>query len=280
MKIKILRILIFLLIALCIIIIVISNLLKQGNNEETGYNDEGVYQYMETKTKYEYNEFEIQNVTTETLIDRYFIPYKNNALYNVQKGYELLDEEYRTKRFGDLTTFDLYIEETAEELYNAKIQEYIINECDEYTQYICKDQYGNEYIFNAYGIAKYSVMLDTYTIPTQSFMEAYNEAKDEEKAALCLDRFLEAIENKDYKYAYSKIYSTFRTNNFSAQADFENYINQNWLNYDNIETVNVENQSGVYVCKLSIIDENNITAERTFMIQLGEETEYQVSFTI
>ena len=206
--------------------------------------------------------------------------FKNNALYNVQKGYELLDEEYRTKRFVDLTTFDAYIEVTAEELYNAKIQEYTINECDEYTQYICKDQYGNEYIFNAYGIAEYSVMLDTYTIPTPSFVEEYNKADDDEKAVLNLNRFLEAIENKDYRYAYSKIYSTFRNNNFPTQSDFENYINQNWLNYKNIETVEVENKSGVYVCKLKIEDENNVTTERTFMIQLGDDMEYQVSFEI
>lgn len=280
MKKNIIKLIIGLLILLLIctlIIIAINN--KNQDSDITSQNDM-IQQYYEPKERYEYNEFEIQTVSVETLLDRYFIPYKNNALYNVQKGYELLDEEYRTKRFGDLATFDAYIEVTAEELYNSKIQEYTINECDEYTQYVCKDQYGNQYIFNSYGIAEYSVMLDTYTIPTESFIEAYNEADDEEKAALNLNRFLEAIENKDYKYAYAKIYSTFRNNNFPTQLDFENYINQNWLNYKNIETVEVENKSGVYVCKLSIKDENDITTERTFMIQLEQGTEYQVSFTI
>ena len=277
---KMLRILIILLILLTICILAIISVSNKENNNDMLDVEVGRQEYFEPKEKYEYNEFEIQSISVETLLDRYFIPYKNNALYNVQKGYELLDEEYRTKKFGDLATFDAYIEVTAEELYNAKIQEYTINESDEYTQYICKDQYGNDYIFNAYGIAQYTVMLDTYTIPTESFIEEYNKAKDEEKAALNLNRFLEAIEDKDYKYAYGKIYSTFRNNNFPMQADFENYINQNWLNYKNIETVEVENQSGVYICKLSIIDENDITTERTFMIQLMEDTEYQISFTI
>jgi len=280
MKKNIIKIIIGLLILLLICTLIIIFVSNSDNDNNIVSQNDMMQQYYKPKERYEYNEFEIQTVTVETLIDRYFIPYKNNALYNVQKGYELLDEEYRTRRFGDLTTFDLYIEATAEELYNAKIQEYTVNKSDEYTQYVCKDQYGNHYIFNSYGIAQYTVMLDTYTIPTLNFINTYNEAKDEEKAALNLNRFLDAIENKDYKYAYSKLYGTFRNNNFPTQADFENYININWLNYENIETVNVENQSGVYVCKLSIIDENNITTERTCMIQLGKGTEYLISFTI
>lgn len=279
MKKTIIKIIIGLLILLLICTIAIITINK---NEES--NIEPQYEmsqpYYEPKERYEYNEFKMQSVSIETLLSRYFVYYKNNALFNVEKCYELLDEEYKVKRFGDLATFDVYIKSKAEELYTAKIQEYTINETDNYTQYVCKDQYGNYYIFNAYGIGIYTVMLDTYTIPTESFIEAYNEAKEEEKAGLNLNRFLEAIENKDYRYAYSKLYSTFRTSNFPTQADFENYLNQNWLEYENIETANIENQSGVYICKLNIIDENNIETERAFMIQLGTGTEYQISFTI
>lgn len=282
MKKRVIKLLIVLLILLLICIIIIMNINSKEKEQNNIIITQGnsAQEYYEPKERYEYNEFEIQNVTVETLIDRYFIPYKNNALYNVEAGYELLDEEYRTNRFGNLNEFDSYIELTAEELYNAKIQEYTINKCDTYTQYICKDQYENEYVFTAYGIAKYTVMLDTYTVPTQNFIQEYNEANNEKKAAVNLKKFLEAIKNKDYKYSYKKLYDTFRNNNFPTQADFENYISKNWFKYNNIETVNVENQSGVYTCKLNILNDNNEQVERTFMIQLKEDTEYQISFTM
>ena len=127
---------------------------------------------------------------------------------------------------------------------------------------------------------EYTLSLDDYTVNTPSFVEEYNKVSDEKKALMNLNRFLEALENKDYKYAYSKLYSTFRNNNFATQSDFENYMTQSWLEYENIETATAENQGGVHVCRLKILSANNEYIERTFMIQLTSGTDYLVSFEI
>lgn len=268
-------------VVLIIALVIIMNIVKKDSSN-TAIEEERQYipEDFVIKDRYEYNEFQYASISTERLLQIYLNEYIYQCLYDTEAAFNLLDEEYKEKRFGTYDAYLEYINAERNNIINAKIQTFSTYEYDNGREYIIEDQFGRIYVFEAEAVMEYKVMLDTYTVPTQSFIAEYEKADNEKKAALNLNKFLEAIENKDYKYAYSKLYEAFRNNNFKTQEEFENYVNQNWLNYNNIETVNVENQSGVYACTLSIIDENNLEIEKIFMIQLVGESDYQVSFTI
>jgi len=268
-------------VVLIIALVIIMSIVKNDNNNTEIQEDRQIFpENIVIKDRYEYNEFQYSSISTEQLLLIYLNKYRNDCLYDTEAAFNSLDEEYKEKRFGTYDAYVEYLNAERDNIMDAKIQTFSTYEYDNGKEYIIKDQFGRIYVFEVAAVMEYKVMLDTYTVPTQSFIAEYEKVDDEKKAALNLNKFLEAIKNQDYKYAYSKLYTTFRNNNFVTQLDFENYINQNWLNYDNIETVNVENQAGVYTCKLSIIDENGVETERTFMMQLVGEADYQVSFTI
>jgi len=280
---RILGLILITCILLLIIILIASNILKKENinlnsNDEVRQNLENLN--VEVKDYYDYNEFKYNNISTDNLLRMYLVDYKNECLENPQNAYEKLNKEYREKKFETLSSYIQYINENKEQIIGAKVEKFKVNNYDTYNEYIIEDQYGNYYIFNVTAVMEYTVMLDNYTVAGESFKEEYNKLDNEEKAVMNLKRFLIAIEDRDYKYAYSKLYSTFKTNNFPTQIDFENYIQQNIIKDEDIQNVQVENQSGIYICKLSIVDENKVETKRNFMIQLAENTEYQISFEI
>ena len=44
------------------------------------------------------------------MIEDILVNYKNAVLYNREEGYNLLDKDYREKRFGNYNTFSKYVE--------------------------------------------------------------------------------------------------------------------------------------------------------------------------
>lgn len=270
------------LIALTLLIILIKNPNKNENKSDINnyLMGEGDYDNTIIKEHYEYNEFNYQSISTEQLLQIYLNDYRNNCLTNAQVAYELLNEEYRKIKFPTLNEYIKYLSEKKEEIKQAKLNKYSINNYSEFKEYIIQDQFGNYYIFNVTAVMEYTICLDTYTVPTTEFIEKYNKASNEKKAGMNLNRFLESIKEKDYNYAYGKLAEEFKSSNFETQAKFENYINKNWLEYENIETVNVKNQVGIYECIVKFKNINSNYEENTFIIQLEGSTDYKVAFTM
>lgn len=272
--------LIIFLIILCFIFIIIAMVLINNIKQDSpNIVDKEERQYIEdtvtVKEKYEYNEFSYSNIYTEQLLQMYLLDYKSNCLDNPENAYKLLNKEYREKKFENLDSYLQYINKNKEEIAGAKVNKFTVNNFDNFKEYIIQDQFGNYYIFYVTAVMEYTVMLDNYTVASESFKQEYNKVDSEEKALMNLNRFLEAIENQDYEYAYNKLYSTFKGSNFPTQLDFENYINQDWINYDNIEKVNIEKQSEIYVCTV-----NTGQNEKKFLLKLENDAEYLISFTI
>jgi len=230
-----------------------------------------------------YNQLEYQEINDETISKEYFSLYKNNLIFNVEYLYSLLNEEYRKEKFNNnLQLFKEYINENYTNLSRAILSQYKVNKYDDYTQYICIDQNGNYYIFNETAVMKYTVMLDNYTVDLPEYVEKYKKVSNKRKTAYNIKKFIMAINDKSYYYAYNLLNEDFKNNYFNTQEKFEKYIKNNFYE-DNEVTLKVyKEDSGLYTYTAEIKNKNNLeeSKNKTFIVSLGEETNFELSFNI
>lgn len=269
------------LVCLLIVVVVINS--KKQTASNSGIVDEPILpntKYNGTKQKYECNEFEILNVSTGDLLSTYFNKYKDDIFADLEKAYNTLDEEYRLKKFGSIDNYKTYLQERYQEIALSKIVSYKIGDKnDEYTQYVCIDNNGNYYIFKETAIMQYTVMLDAYTIDLPKFLEKYNNGTAQQKVALNIEKFVQAINDKSYNYAYNCLADSFKNNYFRTQEEFETYVKSNFYESNTITYNSFETQGELYTYSVTITNkETNEQKTKTFIMQLGEGTEFVLSF--
>ena len=232
----------------------------------------------------EFNIYEDVQINYEYLCKEYLQTYKKLILAMPELAYEYLDDEYRETRFGSYEDFTEYITENYDNLYTLTLSEYDVETYDNYKEYICKDAKGNMYIFiETDEIMNFVAQLDDYTIETADFIEAYNSATDEEKVQTNIDKFFKMINTKDYVSAYKLLNDTFKENNFATIDEFKEYVQNNFFENTTITTVNELTESGTYyICTVTTTNTSDTseTMEETFIVSLGEDTDFEMSFTI
>ena len=72
---------------------------------------------------------------TATKIERYYDYYIDLVQYDAREAYELLDENYREKRFGNLENYLNYIKEYKNIIINDKLQKYTAKYFEDEDQY-------------------------------------------------------------------------------------------------------------------------------------------------
>ena len=126
---------------------------------------------------------------------------------------------------------------------------------------------------------EYTLILDTYTIDLPEFLEKYNNSTDQQKVALNIDKFMQAINAKDYKYAYNCLADSFKNNYFKTQEEFENYAKENFYSSNNVEYNEFDTQGDVYTYSVILTDkETSEQKNKTFIVKLEEGTEFVLSF--
>lgn len=123
---------------------------------------------------------------------------------------------------------------------------------------------------------QYSVYLDDYTILIANDLDKYNSSTNKQKATINVKRFLKAINEEDYVYAYSKFSEGFKENYFKELKTFENYTKKRWIDYNNIKNVTVKEESDIYICEVK----TNSEITMKFNVRLLEGQEYQISFKV
>ena len=229
------------------------------------------------------NTFVFYEITDGQVASKYFQEFKTNMLSNQEKAYNLLDEEYRNKKYGSLDNFKEYINQNKQSIQLAQINEYQTVQQENYVQYVCKTLDGKYWIINETSPRNYNVILDTYTVDLPEFTEKYNEANEAEKVVLNIGRVFSAINDGDYRYAYSKLDNTFKQNNFPTQADFEKYVKEKFYANNELTYNNYQTSGGLYIYNVSIKDKNNAGAQtitKNFIMQLGEGTDFLMSFNV
>lgn len=266
--------------------------INDNNNQSTSYRkDSGAKadykQLSETKqsgqiNKNNHNDFTIQAVTEEKLLSKYLEDYQYNAINHIEDAYNSLDKEYREKRFDNLKKYEEYLNDRQEIIKNIKLSKYQINKYENYEQYICIDLNDNYYIFNKFSNMKYSILLDTYTTNLPQFIERYNTASEGEKVGLNIEKFINALNEKDYQFSYNVLDETFKANNMPNLNEFENYVRNNFFEKNSIEHLSAEREGDYIIYKTRLTDKNLRNQDIknfTIIMKLLENTDFVMSFS-
>lgn len=230
-----------------------------------------------------YNSFNYNNITNKQMCNYYLEDYVYNVITNIESSYNLLDEEYREKRFGNLDSYKSYVYANLNRIKNVELAEYTTVKYDDYKQYVCIDKEGNYYLFRETDIMEYTILLDTYTVVLPEFVEKYNKAETQEKVALNINNFIQSVNDENYDYAYNVLNETFKSNKFASQTGFETYIRNNLFANNKVEFVEYNVENNTYVYTINISDANSDNSNKismTVIMQLGSGTTYTMSFSI
>jgi len=227
------------------------------------------------------NIFTMKYPSKEEIATKLFADYKSNLTYDIQYVYELLNEEYREKRFTTIESFKQYVEKNKEKIQSSKMNKYVVNEYDEYTEYICVDQSGNMYIFNETISMDYEILLDIYTKEIPYFTGQYKKLSEEQKITFHIKNVIDAINDENYKYVYARLSEEFKANNYSTQKSFEQYISSKLYTSNEVESSEYIKQGDIYIFKMKIVNKDNKenSINMNIIMQLQDETDFVMSFS-
>ena len=229
------------------------------------------------------NQYNNTSVTIENVVKEYINNYKRLVLAKPDLIYEKLNEGYREKRFGNLEEFEKYINNNRDTIISLQAKQYLSNSYQDYTEYVCKDEYSNLYIFREYGILNYEMLLDTYTIISDNFKETYNSSDEQHKVAMNIDKWVQMLNTRDYTHAYEELDETFRNNNWESEEVFEQYMRENFpLHYD-VEYTTYSSEGSTYVQQINLTDitgKTEGTISLNIIMQLKDNYEFVMSFSL
>lgn len=248
---------------------------KKYDNEVKEKGNKEVINIEENK----YNKFTYVQISDMTKAITIFNDYSETMKDDPRKAYNMLNEEYREKKFGNFEEYIKYIENREN---NFILSEYSVNEKGDYIDYSCIDQNGNKYFFREKSVMNYEVMLDNYVINTEEFVSKYVETTVQGKVILNIDKLFKAINDKSYYYVYNFFATEFKNRYFKSLDDFERYTTENFFENNRIEYKNFEEQNGLYIYTIEIYNENNEeeSIEKTIIMKLNEGTDFEMSFNV
>ena len=230
------------------------------------------------------NEYTIELMSDVKIANMYFDIIKNILNSEPEVLYDILDTDYQQKKFGSIENFMEYVDNNKNRFTNMQISKYTKYTYEGYMQYVCLDTNGEYYIINEdTTTGDYKILLDTYTIDQPEFIEKYDSASDVEKAGYDIDKFITAINTKDYNYAYNHLAQSFKQNNFTTLESFINYIQNNFYSNNECEITNGQKEGNYYVYTVNISNanqENSGITQKNFVVNLKENREYELSFNI
>ena len=124
----------------------------------------GDREFIDDIKYYEENKVIPVYVTEEEMADKYLNDYKNILINDKMEAYNLLNKEYREKKFGSFEKFSEYVDNLySDTFYSLYVKEYGVSyEGGKY--FYIKANNGNTYIFREKSIMNYEVYLDNYTV--------------------------------------------------------------------------------------------------------------------
>lgn len=262
---------------------------KLSNEEEynKAANDNTIdQQYLKTISisKNSYNEIDKTKVTDLDILESYFADYKFKAINSQEEAFNLLDSEYKTKKFNnDINKFKEYVKLNINQIQDSNIVKDGITKNGQYGEYIAIDNYNNYYKFIETAINEYTVILDNYTLESQELLSEYNKLSDQDKVTSNFDKIIKLINSKDYETLYNYLNKDFKTKNFSTLESFKTYMSKNFFDNNIIGTTTLKTEGTTYMITVPYKESLSSAAEtrkKTFVIKLGSGTNFEFSFDI
>ncbi len=248
------------------------------NNSKFEFNE-----YIKLDANNYYNKVVYKAYSNGDVISEYFNLYKDLAINNPNLAFQLLDSTYKEKRFNNsIDEYKKYLKDI--DVENIYLSKFSCNIYKNYNEYVGVDKNGLYYFFREKTPMNFSVILDTYTILSDDFKETYDKADNEKKIQMNIDRFVHMINNKDYRTAYGYIADGFKNNYLDTQDKFENYIKNEFFEYNNFEFDSIEQKgSNLYTCTLTLTDATGNSKDFkkiTIIMQLNDNYDFKMSFSV
>jgi len=231
-----------------------------------------------------FNKYQYELITEDEYLTNMFKDYKDKMRYDTESAYNSLNEEYRKAKFSNQTEFVMYVKNNYAKLISSNLNSYQRKTENDGTRYVLIDNNNNSYIFKETAPMKYDVILDTYTIEIPEFVNKYDKSNEQEKVVLNINKFILAINDKDYKYAYGLIADSFKENNFKTLADFEKYAKKTFFNNNDVSYEKFGDEAGTYYTYDIIIKDktnkqkNQVNKKMIMLLEEGRE--FKLSFNI
>ena len=119
-------------------------------------------QYGEYLKNYEVNEYIPTYISDEDMAKIYLNDYVHTMYSDIEKAYLLLDKEYREKKFGNITNYEIYVNSLTYSSY--KLEKFYVDSINGYKIFGVYDTNNNLFIFKTDGVMQYTVYLDDYTV--------------------------------------------------------------------------------------------------------------------
>ena len=232
----------------------------------------------------DYNTYEYAKINEEYISNQYLSNFKKMLLSNPSLAYEYFDNDYKNAKFGSYAEFEKWLDTNRARIKKVNLDKYQVTVKDNYTQYVLIDKDGMYYIFRETAPMQYSAILDTYTIDIPEFTDRYEKSTNQEKIILNLNKFKLSLDDGDYRYAYRILADSFKSNNFKTEEEFENYAKSNFFEKNKFDYQRFGNEAGTYYTyEVKITDstgKSNKEITKTFIILLGEGTDFELSFNV
>lgn len=258
--------------------------LRNANYLELGQDDIITLNNLNDISENENNGYKTSLISKDdqTCIKEFYDRYKFDVKFDVEGLYYKLNEEYRNLKFPNIENFRYYINENKENIINGNIKKYEINKYDDYKDYVVICENDNPYIFSAESLMDYTILLDKYTVITKRYQEQYERALTGAQTKYCINRIVQAINDKNYDFVYQKLNVIQKNNYYKNIEDFKEFIDNNFYEKNNFEVDEdyLIVSSKIYQYKVKITDatESEFTYRRfTMAVTIKEGTDFEIS---
>ena len=232
------------------------------------------YTKIEKRT---FNNYSYEFISDDTYCNSLFESFINRLKYNVDYSFNVLDKTYKNKRFDSIEEYKKYVNNL--NLNGLWLDQFKVNKNGKNKEYICIDNKGKMWIFEENTVMDYNAILDTYTIDLPQFTENYNNANSQEKTALNIKKIVDALNDQDYKYVYSKLADSFKNENFKTLESFQEYAKKTFEIENEVE-FNRYVETANYSTFTITLKNNNKEITKTIIMDLQEGTNFVFSFNV
>lgn len=223
----------------------------------------------------QYNKFEYIYLDSANMMQAYLDDFSFNILNDIEKTYNMLDEEYRNKRFGKIENFITYVQEKQNDFSSIKLIQYTTEEKGQELVYKGTDEKGNYFYIREKNYMEYIVILDSYTM-----QEDYSNEEDIEKIKKHTEKFILMINSADYNNAYKLLEPAFRSKYFPTEQEFISYVKTNWYERNIIASKEVK-QDGICIVTIKeTVTSTSNKMQKEFKVTLGEGMDFTIEFNL
>ena len=231
----------------------------------------------------EYNEIDEYVSQDPYAVDQYLKNYCLMAAYYPEIGYDLLDQEFRDKKYNSIEEYKQYVSDNMSSLLYATVKENRVIEKEGYNLFIVVDANNNYYFFKVTDIMKYSVITDIYTVDIEEITNHYDDSNVQQRVVINIQKIVSALNNKDYEYVYSKLSESFKQNQYPTYEQFKEYISSITNGKSEVSFELFRNEGEIYIYDITLGGNRagaGSPVKMQIIMKLKDNRNFEMSFNI